>query len=743
MSKSKESYDVNSLENKLKSENTYGSIRNSGRNQYLDLLKAAENKPDAEVLNIPQRKQSKQDNTKRKSRGSLEHPTQFLRKTNVQNNEAVAKDSFAVTRSSVETKPGAPVKEVIKKFERRSCIGLPSSNNEPGNGRIQNNSLPKETHHEKINTCNEFQKSQLTNTEEEKFRKDYQNKHAKLSCIEAPGEAVNDALSVSKNCQNRRKSTEIAPEHTEEQTELYISYEVIVGVCNGDSEDKQATISEFKNKKNSADSTEEVLRTSEQSTETTGEQKDVSVPSKDQGGINNEHKQTKEELIDAFTLSLFKTEKNHAEEKIATFEEGTVEKTDASVIPEGSDKDDNNHKERKELIDDFSASLFKIDKSRSEFTEGMLGTTEKEAEEEKNINVSPEVANADNKHEEKNEDLIDKFTLSLFEKNSERQKAVGTSDENQIDVLDEAKETDNKYKEKKEDVLDESSLFEKGSKQQTGVGILGEKKVDVLDEAKDMNNEHKEKNEDLIDEFTLSLFKKEAEKETPITTLSEKQDDAIDEAKEIDNKYKERNEALIDKFTLSLFDEAKETQANSNIETTPSESSKTEVNCAKNSETISQDQVREIMSNPSQISSDADGSTDINGDTNMHDKKSISSASSADNINTNSSTINMAHKIVEASKAKHLSLTTIREIKSDVDKLKEAVEIFEGRKDDVQYVYLNEMLVRCQLKLDNVNVGADDEIRKERKSVTLYVQECMKELDDKAEEGESDIQVSF
>lgn len=97
----------------------------------------------------------------------------------------------------------------------------------------------------------------------------------------------------------------------------------------------------------------------------------------------------------------------------------------------------------------------------------------------------------------------------------------------------------------------------------------------------------------------------------------------------------------------------------------------------------------------------------------------------------------------ELKEEKQIPLSTIREIKTDATKLRKTVEEFEGRKDDVQYVYLNEMLLRCLIKLDSVNVGDDDALKLERKQAVDYVQECIRLLDCKAEGDEANVQILF
>lgn len=97
----------------------------------------------------------------------------------------------------------------------------------------------------------------------------------------------------------------------------------------------------------------------------------------------------------------------------------------------------------------------------------------------------------------------------------------------------------------------------------------------------------------------------------------------------------------------------------------------------------------------------------------------------------------------EQKEEKQIPLSTIHEIKTDATKLRKTVEEFEGRKDDVQYVYLNEMLLRCLIKLDSVNVGDDETLKQERKQAVDYVQECIRLLDSRAEGDEANVQILF
>lgn len=496
MSKSKESYNINTLENKLQTENLYGSIRNSGRNQYFDLVKAAENNQrDADVLNLP----------RRKSQESVESQSQ----NNRQKNEAGGKENDATAQGTVDSKPGASVKEVIKEFERRSYGGLPSSTEEPP--PVHNGDS---AHKETINICQKPQPLKQASDEDQ----------------------------------------EVVSGNNPAETSIPCSY-----------------------------------------------------------------------------------------------------------------PDPEDHTERKQtLIDDFTVSLFQIEKTRAEFTEGMLQQPPEEpvqpqkketVSSEGNITVADtETQNsgkcvADNGYNE-HRHLIDDFTLSLFQVEKTPQKGVEEQTENSVSP-------------------EEDTNFSK-----TDGGIVIEIQCETTEIQLDARK---------IDQNICATNATEELRESNIA-----QDD-VNSSKSTENTVRTSNN--------------------------PEEADQKN-NC-----------------NSSQIISEVNNGTE---NTKKLSKESTSSDSSTKNTETKA-----PQKLHETNEAKQLSLITIREIKTDVDKLKEDVEAFEGSKDEVQYVYLNEMLLRCQLKLDNVSVWADEDVRKERQSVTQYIQECMKELDGRAEGDEADIQVAF
>lgn len=106
-------------------------------------------------------------------------------------------------------------------------------------------------------------------------------------------------------------------------------------------------------------------------------------------------------------------------------------------------------------------------------------------------------------------------------------------------------------------------------------------------------------------------------------------------------------------------------------------------------------------------------------------------------------TTTKSKKPYELKEEKQIVLNTIDEIRSDAEKLRKTAEIFEGRKDDFEYVYLNETLLRCLIKLDSMNVAADEEVHEKRKEAVECVQECIKLIESRADDEEPDIQVAF
>lgn len=77
------------------------------------------------------------------------------------------------------------------------------------------------------------------------------------------------------------------------------------------------------------------------------------------------------------------------------------------------------------------------------------------------------------------------------------------------------------------------------------------------------------------------------------------------------------------------------------------------------------------------------------------------------------------------------ALNQISKVKNEMVELKKQIEEFSGSFQDKQYRYLDEMLTQCMLKLDNIDTGGLDEIRKARKIAINEVQTYISLLESK------------
>ncbi|XP_053204894.1 BAG domain-containing protein Samui-like [Panonychus citri] len=75
-------------------------------------------------------------------------------------------------------------------------------------------------------------------------------------------------------------------------------------------------------------------------------------------------------------------------------------------------------------------------------------------------------------------------------------------------------------------------------------------------------------------------------------------------------------------------------------------------------------------------------------------------------------------------------LDLIKSIKDEACRLESEVNNFDGESQK-QYRYLDEMLTRCMLKLDNIDSGGRDEVRSARKSTLAYVDRVIAILENK------------
>jgi len=76
-------------------------------------------------------------------------------------------------------------------------------------------------------------------------------------------------------------------------------------------------------------------------------------------------------------------------------------------------------------------------------------------------------------------------------------------------------------------------------------------------------------------------------------------------------------------------------------------------------------------------------------------------------------------------------LKVIEDIYNEVESLHKEVNEFSGEYQDKQYRYLDEMLTRCMIKLDNVDTEGDEQIRQARKRAINAVHQCVSLLENR------------
>lgn len=81
-------------------------------------------------------------------------------------------------------------------------------------------------------------------------------------------------------------------------------------------------------------------------------------------------------------------------------------------------------------------------------------------------------------------------------------------------------------------------------------------------------------------------------------------------------------------------------------------------------------------------------------------------------------------------------LETVEKIVEDAKDLGLQVNTFKGSKKDKTYKYLEEMLTRMLLKLDNIQAGSDDNIRQARKHAVNTITQTLDLLELKGMSGE-------
>lgn len=88
------------------------------------------------------------------------------------------------------------------------------------------------------------------------------------------------------------------------------------------------------------------------------------------------------------------------------------------------------------------------------------------------------------------------------------------------------------------------------------------------------------------------------------------------------------------------------------------------------------------------------------------------------------------------SKPENSTLQQIAVILQNVEDLVLRVEAYSGTGRDKQFRFLDEMLTRCMLRLDDIDTEGREDIRSARKAAVMEVQSCIDKLEAKAEESE-------
>uniref|UniRef100_T1K7D1 BAG domain-containing protein n=2 Tax=Tetranychus urticae TaxID=32264 RepID=T1K7D1_TETUR len=97
------------------------------------------------------------------------------------------------------------------------------------------------------------------------------------------------------------------------------------------------------------------------------------------------------------------------------------------------------------------------------------------------------------------------------------------------------------------------------------------------------------------------------------------------------------------------------------------------------------------------------------------------------------------HKSNQASNKRKFEdpLDMVKEIDNEAAKLELEVDKFTGDYQDKEYKFLDEMLTRCMLKLDNIDSNGREDVRNARRSTLNRVDRCINILESKGNSSES------
>ena len=77
-------------------------------------------------------------------------------------------------------------------------------------------------------------------------------------------------------------------------------------------------------------------------------------------------------------------------------------------------------------------------------------------------------------------------------------------------------------------------------------------------------------------------------------------------------------------------------------------------------------------------------------------------------------------------------ISRVQVIQKEADDLRSKIENFKGSRTDKEYIYLDEMLTRNLLKLDDIDTEGKDNVRAARKEAIKSIQRCISVLEGKA-----------
>jgi len=86
----------------------------------------------------------------------------------------------------------------------------------------------------------------------------------------------------------------------------------------------------------------------------------------------------------------------------------------------------------------------------------------------------------------------------------------------------------------------------------------------------------------------------------------------------------------------------------------------------------------------------------------------------------------------EQLKQRKKKMDALDEVRNSVAPLLQRIDEAEGAIEGKEYLYLQDQLERCHIALDNVEADGDDEVRKERKAIAVFVSNVLIKLDEKS-----------